>query len=183
MAAIGLNGVRFRSRLRCRRNGIRSRIDRTQCLLINFAGYVQSIAYLITPNRRSRLGILVARNGTVVKTLALESLLQRSNRLIGVHETDSAQGDDKTKQRTFHNRESNIRLAIDSYTHVRVRVRAQGSTVGLRLRDVTFHFFEVNAQRGANETAISIVNVHLRDRVNVELLRDSRSPIDDINLA
>ena len=118
MAAIGLNGVRFRSRLRCRRNGIRSRIDRTQRLLINFAGYLQAIAYLITPNRRCRLGILVARNGTVVKTLALESLLQRSNRLIGVHETDSAQGDDKTKQRTFHNRESNIRLAIDSFAPV-----------------------------------------------------------------
>ena len=57
------------------------------------------------------------------------------------------------------------------------------SAVRLRLRDVTFHFFKIDAEHGANETATSIVNVHLRNRVNVELLRDCRFPIDDIDLA
>jgi len=123
--AVGWNGSRFRRRLRCRRNGIRTRIDRAQRLLINLAGYLQTIANLITPNRRSRLGIFVARNGAVVKTLVLESLLQRTNPLIGTHQTDSAQRDDKTYQRSFHNPGINIRLAIDSYSHVPVRVPAE----------------------------------------------------------
>ena len=57
------------------------------------------------------------------------------------------------------------------------------SAVRLRLRDVTFHFFKIDAEYGANETAASIVNVHLRNRVNVELLCDCRFPIDDIDLA
>jgi hypothetical protein len=33
-------------------------------------------------------------------------LLQRSNRLIAAQQTDSAQRDDNTEQRSFHNRES-----------------------------------------------------------------------------
>ena len=57
------------------------------------------------------------------------------------------------------------------------------STVRLRVSDVTFHFFEIDAEYSADETATSIVNVHLRNRVNVELLRDCRFPIDDIDLA
>jgi hypothetical protein len=57
------------------------------------------------------------------------------------------------------------------------------STVRLRLRDVTFHFFEIDAEYSADETATSIVNVHLRNRVNVKLLYDGGSPIDDVDLA
>jgi len=37
------------------------------------------------------------------------------------------------------------------------------STVRLRVSDVTFHFFEIDAEYGADETATSIVNVHLRN--------------------
>ena len=77
-----------------------------QRLLIQLAGYWQAVANLITPNRCCRLGVLVTRNGAVIKTLALESLLQRSNRLIAAQQTDSAQRDDNTEQRSFHNRES-----------------------------------------------------------------------------
>ena len=51
------------------------------------------------------------------------------------------------------------------------------------MRDVTFHFFEIHAEYSADETATSIVNVHLRNRVNVELLHDRRFPIDDVDLA
>jgi len=57
------------------------------------------------------------------------------------------------------------------------------SAVRLRLRNVTFHFFKIDAEYSADETATSIVNVHLRNRVNVELLRDCRFPTDDIDLA
>ena len=57
------------------------------------------------------------------------------------------------------------------------------SAIRLRLRDVAFHFFKIDAEHGADETAASIVNVHLRNRMNVELLRDRRFPIDDIDLA
>ena len=124
-SAVGLNGGRFRSRLRCRGNGIQTRIDRAQRLVINLAGHRQAVANLVTPNCCSRLGVLVARNGAVVKTLVLESLLQRTNPLIGTHQTDSAQRDDKTYQRSFHNPGINIRLAIDSYSHVPVRVPAE----------------------------------------------------------
>ena len=75
---------------------MRTRIDRAQRLLINLAGHLQAIANLITPNRRSRLRILVARDGAIVKTLVLESLLQRPNRLVGAHQADGAQRDDET---------------------------------------------------------------------------------------
>lgn len=57
------------------------------------------------------------------------------------------------------------------------------STVLLRLRDVTFHFFEIDAQYSADQTATSIVNVYLRNRVDIELLHDYRFPIDDVDLA
>ena len=57
------------------------------------------------------------------------------------------------------------------------------SAVRLRLRDVALHLFKIDAEHGPNETATSIVNVHLRNRVNVELLCDCRFPIDDIDLA
>ena len=61
--------------------------------------------------------------------------------------------------------------------------RCVRSAARLRLRDVTFHFFEIGAEYRADETATSIVNVHLRNRVNIELLRDCRFPIDDIDFA
>jgi len=57
------------------------------------------------------------------------------------------------------------------------------SAVRLGLRDVTFHFFKIAAEHSADETATSIVNVHLRNRVNVEFLHDCRFPIKDIYLA
>jgi hypothetical protein len=67
-----------------------------------------------------------------------------------------------------------------------VRVRAlqrNRSAARFRVRDVTFHFFEIDAEYSADETATAIVNVHLRNRVNVELLHDCRFPIDDVDLA
>jgi len=57
---------------------------------------LQSIANLVTPNRRSRLGAFFTCDGAVVKTLVLESLLQRSNRLVGLNEASGAQRGDKT---------------------------------------------------------------------------------------
>jgi len=51
---------------------------------------------LVTPNRRNRLGTFFTRNGAVEKTLVFESLLQRSNRLVGMNQVDRAQRDDKT---------------------------------------------------------------------------------------
>ena len=54
--------------------------------------------------------------------------------------------------------------------------------VRLRLRDVTPYFLKIAAEYRADETATSIVNVHLRNRVNVELLHHCRFPIDDIYL-
>ena len=62
----------------------------------NLAGHWQAVANLVTPNCCSCLGVLVAHNGAVIKTLVLESLLQRTNPLVGTHQTDSAQRDDKT---------------------------------------------------------------------------------------
>lgn len=121
--AVGWQAGRFRRRLRCRRNDIR--IDRAQRLLINFAGHFQAIANLITPNCRSRLGTLVARDGAVVKPPVFKSLLQGSNRLVGAQQADGAQCNDQTKQRSFHYARANIRLAMDSCAHVRVRVFAQ----------------------------------------------------------
>ena len=57
------------------------------------------------------------------------------------------------------------------------------SAVRFRLRDITFHSLKIAAEYSADEPATSIVNVHLRNRVNIELLHDSRFPIDDIDLA
>src|SRR5215469_8437489 len=57
------------------------------------------------------------------------------------------------------------------------------SAVRLRPRDVTFHSFNIAAEYSADETTTSIVNVHLRNRVKVELLRDCRFPVDDIYFA
>ena len=75
---------------------IRTRFDRAQRLFIQLASYLQSIANLLTPNRRSRLGAFFTCDGAVVKTLPLESLLQRSNRRIAVREADRAERDGKT---------------------------------------------------------------------------------------
>jgi hypothetical protein len=57
---------------------------------------LESIANLVTPNRRSRLDAFFTCDGAVVKTLPLERLLQRSNRRIAVREADRSEGDDKT---------------------------------------------------------------------------------------
>src|SRR5262245_57647692 len=64
------------SRSGCRRKGFRSRFDRARRLLIELASYLQSVANLVTPNRRSRLRAFFTCDGAVVKTLVLESLLQ-----------------------------------------------------------------------------------------------------------
>ena len=57
------------------------------------------------------------------------------------------------------------------------------SAARLRLCDVTFYFFEINAHDSADEVATAIVNIHLWNGVNVELLHDWRSPIDDVDFA
>ena len=57
------------------------------------------------------------------------------------------------------------------------------SAARLRLRDVAFHAFKIHAEYSTHETAASIVNIYLRNGVNIELLHDCRFPIDDIYLA
>ena len=57
------------------------------------------------------------------------------------------------------------------------------SAAGLRLCDVAFNQFGVDADDSADEAATAIVNVHLRNPVNVELLRDCSSPINDVDFA
>src|SRR6266404_5753198 len=57
------------------------------------------------------------------------------------------------------------------------------SAAGFRLCYVTPDLFDVGADNGANETAAAIVNVNLRDRVDVVLPRHRRVPIDDVDLA
>jgi hypothetical protein len=49
-------------------------------------------------------------------------------------------------------------------------------------RDVASDFFEIGADHSANEAATTVVHVHLRNRVNIKLLHNSGSPIDDVNL-
>src|SRR5437764_9568820 len=99
-----------------------------------------------------------------------------------MYQADGTQSDYKTQQRSFHKPRATIRLAI-AFVCTRAsacsclnlsKKESTGcwSAVRLRLRDVTFHSFKIDAEHGPNETAISIVNVHLRNRVNIELLRD-----------
>ena len=64
---------------------------------------------------------------------------------------------------------------------MRASVR-NGLTVRLCLPDVPFHCFDIDTEHSADETATSIVNVNLGNRVNVELLRHCRFPVNDINL-
>src|SRR5438552_1026315 len=60
--------------------------------------------------------------------------------------------------------EINLRPAIDSYARVRVRpLVLSRSAARLRLCDVTFYCFEINAHDSADEAATAIVNVHLRN--------------------
>ena len=51
------------------------------------------------------------------------------------------------------------------------------------MRDVTLDLLDVGTDDGADETPAAIVNVNLRNRVNVVLLRHRRVPIDDVDLA
>jgi hypothetical protein len=61
--------------------------------------------------------------------------------------------------------------------------RSDCSAAGFRLRDITFDLFEIDASNGANQNAPAIINVNLRNRVEVELPCHWRSPIDDADLA
>src|SRR5260370_15085126 len=57
------------------------------------------------------------------------------------------------------------------------------SAAGFRFRYVTLNLFGVGADNGADEKAPTIVNVNLWNRVDIELLRHRRVPIDDVDLA
>src|SRR5204863_4767886 len=57
------------------------------------------------------------------------------------------------------------------------------SAAGFRLRYVTLNLFGVGPENGTNEKTPTIVNVNLRNRVNVELFHDRRVPIDDVDFA
>jgi len=57
------------------------------------------------------------------------------------------------------------------------------SAAGLRWRDVSFDAVEIKATNRADEGAPAIINVNLRNGVNVELLRHGCFPPDDVDLA
>ena len=57
------------------------------------------------------------------------------------------------------------------------------SAAGLRWRDVSFDAVEIKATNRADEAAPAIINVNLRNGVNMELLRHGCSPPDDVDLA
>ena len=63
------------------------------------------------------------------------------------------------------------------------RQRGGRSVARLRLCHKTFYLVEIDAHDSADEAAVAVVNVHLRNRVNIELLRDCSSPIHDVDLA
>ena len=56
-------------------------------------------------------------------------------------------------------------------------------TAGFGLRYVTPDLVEIGTNNGADKTATAIVNVNLRDGVDVVLLHHRRVPIDDVDLA
>ena len=57
------------------------------------------------------------------------------------------------------------------------------SASGLSLRYVTLNLVDIGADNGPNQTAPAVVNVNLRNRVDVKLPRHRRFPIDDVDLA
>src|SRR5215211_424811 len=57
------------------------------------------------------------------------------------------------------------------------------SAAGFRLRYQTADLFNLYAHDGAEETTLPIVNVNLRNRVNVVLPRHRCVPINDVDLA
>ena len=73
---------------------------------------------------------------------------------------------------------------LNSYARVRVRASLLNcSAARLSLRDVAFDFFEIDAEDGADETTTLIINVYLRNRVDIKLLYDRGSPIHDIDFS
>lgn len=63
------------------------------------------------------------------------------------------------------------------------RVACLVSAIRFRLRDVSFDFFEIDAEHSADKTATPIVHVHLWNRADVELLHNGCCPINDVDLA
>src|ERR1700730_7069760 len=57
------------------------------------------------------------------------------------------------------------------------------SAAGFRLRDVALNLFDVGADNGADEMAAAIVDVNLRNRVDVVLPHHRRVPVNDVDLA
>ena len=49
--------------------------------------------------------------------------------------------------------------------------------------DVILHCVRIDASDGADQFAFAIVNLNMRNRIQVELLRHRRLPIDDVDLA
>src|SRR5206468_2399007 len=77
-----------------------------------------------------------------------------------------------------------MRLRIAFIGPVRDSVpRRPRSAAGSCLRDVTFNRVDVSAINGSDKTASAIIDVNLRNRVDVELLYHCGSPIHDVDLA
>ena len=57
------------------------------------------------------------------------------------------------------------------------------SAAGFRLRYVILDLVDIGADNGADESATAIVNINLRNRVDVVLLYHRRLPVDDVDLA
>src|SRR4029450_13096475 len=57
------------------------------------------------------------------------------------------------------------------------------SAAGFCLRDVTLDLLDVGTDNGADQATAAIVNVDLRNRVDVVLLHHRRFPVDDVDLA
>src|SRR5436309_7139186 len=57
------------------------------------------------------------------------------------------------------------------------------SAAGFCLCDVSFDAVQINAANCADEGAAAIIDIHLWNGVNMELLRHGRPPPDDVDLA
>src|SRR5206468_10713345 len=84
---------------------MRIHVERAKCFRIDVASDLQPITNLVTPNRGSGLGTLVARNITVVKTLVFQSLLDRLDCLTGVDQAHEQESDYRIQYGSFHGRD------------------------------------------------------------------------------
>src|SRR5437588_11640441 len=84
---------------------MRIHVERAKCFRIDVASDLQPITNLVTPNRGSGLGTLVARNIAVVKTLVFQSLLDRLDCLVSVHQAHEQESDYRIQNGSLHGRD------------------------------------------------------------------------------